>query len=146
MNIFALIILITLAVDFILSLASDILNLKHLSGDLPREFKDVYDKEKYARSQEYTRVNTRFGWLTSGFSLVVTLAFWFSGGFNFLDAIARNWNLHPIWTGLSYIGILIGIKTIISLPFSIYDTFVIEERFEFNKTTPTKFCCTLGII
>jgi len=143
MNIYTLIILITLGVDFILSLASDILNLKHLSGDLPQEFTDVYDQEKYARSQAYTRINTRFGWLTSGFSLVVTLTFWFSGGFNFLDTIARNWNLHPIWTGLSYIGILIGIKTLISLPFSIYDTFVIEERFGFNKTTPKIFVLDL---
>jgi STE24 endopeptidase len=122
---------------------ADLFNLKALSGELPEEFKEVYDAEAYRKSQDYTKVNTKFGFLTTGFSITLTLVFWFSGGFQFLDNIIRNWALHPIWTGLIYIGILMFIKTILSLPFSVYATFVIEERFGFNKTTPATFIIDL---
>ena len=119
------------------------MNLKTLKGDLPKEFEKVFDNEAYTKSQEYTRVNTRFGFITSTFSLAVILIFWFIGGFNSLDVWIRGWALHPIWTGLIYIGFLISFRTILSLPFSIYSTFVIEERFGFNKTTPLIFITDL---
>ncbi len=139
MNIFSIIILATLAVDFILNLVADLYNIKSLDKSLPGEFQGVYDEDTYQKSQEYTKVTTRFGILTSGFNLILLLVFWFAGGFNWLDQIVRGWELGTIWTGLAYIGILILAKTILSLPFSIYSTFVIEERFDFNKTTPKTF-------
>lgn len=143
MNIYSIIILTTLLVDTTISIISDLLNLKHLSGDLPEAFKDIYDEDRYAKSQEYTKVNTRFGFITSAFDLIVILAFWFLGGFNTLDQIVRAFELHPIWTGLIYISILILAKTLLSLPFGIYSTFVIEEKFGFNKTTPKTFILDL---
>lgn len=143
MNIFAIIILATLLVDFILNLVADIYNLKSLDKGLPDEFSDVYDEETYDKSQEYTKVRTRFGFLTSSFNLIVLLVFWFAGGFNWLDEIVRNWELGVLWTGLVYIGLLLLARSIISLPFSIYSTFVIEERFGFNKTTPKTFVLDL---
>ncbi len=87
----------------------------------------------------YTRVNTRFGFLTAGTSLAITLIFWFSGGFNYLDLVVRGFNLSEIWNGLIYIGTLLVLRGILSLPFSIYSTFVIEARFGFNKTTVRTF-------
>ncbi|WP_020404593.1 M48 family metallopeptidase [Gracilimonas tropica] len=143
MNIYAIIILATIAIDFILDLTSNYLNLKSLSKELPGEFEGVYDEDTYAKSQEYTKVRTKFGFLTGGFDLAVVLGFWFSGGFNWLDTIVRAWGFGELVTGLFYIGILILAKTIISLPFSIYSTFVIEERFGFNKTTPKTFVLDL---
>ena len=143
MNVYAIVILATLCLDFFLSLVSDILNLRHLSPELPGEFQDVFDGEKYQKSQKYTRVNTRFGWITSTFSLILTLLFWFLGGFNSLDTLIRSWQLHPIWNGLLFVGILTVARSLISLPFSIYGTFVIEERFGFNKTTPGTFILDL---
>jgi STE24 endopeptidase len=143
MNPYALIILFTLLFEFILGRISDLLNLGRLSGDLPDEFRDVYDAEKYRRAQAYTRVNTKFGWITSSFDLVVLLAFWFSGGFDRLDRLVRSWGAHPVLTGLAFIGILILLKALLSLPFSIYDTFVIEEKFGFNKTSPKTFILDL---
>ncbi len=139
MNIFAVIILSTLFFDFFLNLFADFLNLKNLSGELPEEFKDVYDRETYKKSQDYTRVNTIFGIFISCFNLTVILVFWFAGGFNFLDSVVRDWNFHPIWSGLTFIGILILLKTLLSLPFSIISTFLIEERFGFNKTTTSTY-------
>ena len=139
MNAYAVIILITIVFTYLLSLLTEILNLEALREELPGEFDSVYDAEKYKKSQEYTRVKTRFGFIISTFSIILTLAFWFAGGFNFLDQIILQWNLHAILTGLVYIGILVLVKTFLSLPFSIYSTFVIEERFGFNKTTPATF-------
>ena len=139
MNIYAVIILVTMLVSYFLGLVTNLLNLKHLSVELPAEFKGTYDEDAYRNSQLYTRVYTRFGFLTSTLSLMITLVFWFSGGFNFLDQIVRAWDLGRIGNGLVYIGILVILKSIISLPFSIYTTFVIEERFGFNKTTPKTF-------
>jgi STE24 endopeptidase len=139
MNIFTIIILAAILIDFTLGIISNRLNLKALSKDLPDEFEDVYDEETYAKSQEYTRVNTTFGFITGSFDLLLLLAFWFAGGFNILDQWARGFDFGVIGTGLIFIGVLIIAKTIISLPFNIYSTFVIEERFGFNKTDAKTF-------
>lgn len=143
MNIFGIIILATLGIDFILNLVADYYNLQSLDKGLPDEFSDVYDEETYDKSQEYTKVRTKFGILTSVFDLILLLVFWFAGGFNWLDQLVRGWHLGVIWTGLVYIGILILAKSILSLPFSLYSTFVIEERFGFNKTTVKTFVLDL---
>ncbi|WP_018127433.1 M48 family metallopeptidase [Balneola vulgaris] len=143
MNIYAVIILLAIAVDFFLDLISNFLNLKSLSKTLPDEFDGVYDEETYAKSQEYTKVNTRFGFITGAFDLAILLGFWFSGGFNVLDQWVRGFGFGELITGLCFMGVLMVAKMIIGLPFSIYSTFVIEERFGFNKTTPKTFVVDL---
>lgn len=135
MNIYAIVILTALLAQYTLSLIANLLNLRALRPELPEEFVGVYDADAYRRSQEYARVQTNFGFITSTFDLLLTLCFWFAGGFNYLDKIVRGWELGTVWTGVAYIGILLLAQTIISLPFSIYHTFVIEERFGFNRTT-----------
>lgn len=139
MNIFGVIILAALLLDYVLNLVADTLNLKHLKKELPEEFSDVYDKEEYQRSQEYTKERTRFGFVNSTFGIAVILFFWFAGGFNWLDHFVRDFGFGELVSGLIYIGLLVFAQTIISLPFSIYSTFVIEERYGFNKTTPGTF-------
>lgn len=143
MNVYGIIILSTLLFSFILSIITELLNLRALRDELPDEFAGVYDAEKYKKSQEYTRVKTKFEFVSAAFGMAITLIFWFAGGFNYLDHIVRGWQLHPILSGLAYIGILVFARSIISLPFSIYATFVIEERFGFNKTTPHVFVMDL---
>jgi STE24 endopeptidase len=143
MNVYAVIILSTLLLDYALNLVADCCNLRALRHELPPEFADVYDAAAYRKSQEYTRVQTRFGILTSTCMLAVTLVFWFAGGFQALDVWVRSWHLGLIWTGLAYIGLLVLGKGLLSLPFTLYDTFVIETRFGFNKTTLTTFCTDL---
>ena len=135
MNFIAIIILLFIIIDFILNWSADILNLRHLRDEVPEIFQDVYDAERYQKSQEYLKVNTRFGWIASAFDLLVLLVFWFGKGFPFLDHWVRSWNQGPVITGLIFMSVLIIFKMILSLPFGIYNTFVIEERFGFNKTT-----------
>lgn len=139
MNIFTIIILAAIAIDFVFDIVSNRLNLKALTKNLPGEFEGVYDEETYAKSQEYTRVNTKFGFVTGTFDLILLLVFWFAGGFNWLDQWARSFDFGVIGTGLIFIGALLIGKMLLSLPFSLYSTFVIEERFGFNKTTPGTF-------
>ncbi len=139
MNIYAVIILATLLITTALEVWADLLNLRALSPKLPDEFRDVYDEKEYARSQEYTRVRTRFGFVSGAFDLAVMLVFWFAGGFNWLDLQLRALELGTIWTGLLYIGALTAGMGLLTLPFSVYSTFVIEERFGFNRTTVKTF-------
>jgi STE24 endopeptidase len=135
MNPVVVIILGAMGLDFILNLIADGLNLKHLQGELPKAFEGVYDPQRYRRSQQYLKVNTRFGWVTSTFNLLVILIFWFAKGFPLLDKWVRSFELGPILEGLLYIGTLMLLKSFLALPFSVYATFVIEERFGFNQTT-----------
>lgn len=139
MNTYGILILCAMVGKYVLDLAADILNLSAMNSSVPKEFEDVYDAEKYHASQEYTRVNTRFGVVTATVNLIITLVFWFAGGFNALDGLVRGWNLPLIMSGVAYIGILVFLWTVISLPFTLYDTFVIEERFGFNTTTILTF-------
>ena len=143
MNAIAFIILGALLADLILNLLADGLNLKNLRTELPKSFEDIYDAERYQQSQQYLRVQTRFGWFASVFNLIVLLVFWFAKGFALLDAWVRAFELGPIYSGLIYIGILLLFKGLLSLPFSIYSTFVIEARFGFNKTTPATYMLDL---
>lgn len=135
LNLYFYIILITILLDFTLNLISDRLNLKAMRDEIPETFKDVYPEDEYRKSQQYTRETTRFGLISSTFSLFITLGFWFAGGFNFLDTFIRSFGWTEIPTGLVFISLLLLLKMIIGLPFSWYGTFVIEEKFGFNKTT-----------
>lgn len=139
MNAIALIILGAIIIDFVLNGVADYLNLKMLRSDLPDAFQGVYDPDRYRRSQQYLRVNTRFGWVTGTFNVIVILVFWFGKGFPMLDEWVRSFNYGPVLAGLIYMGILISVKALLSLPFSVYATFVIEERFGFNQTTWSTF-------
>ena len=139
MNIYLLIILSALIGEFLLRTLVRVLNLKALDPGLPNEFQGYYDEEKYARSQEYTRVNTRFAFFTTSFDLIVILVFILFGGFNFVDQIIRGFGLSTLPSGLAFFGILFFASDLISTPFSLYQNFVIEENFGFNKMTLKTF-------
>ncbi|MBN2333743.1 MAG: M48 family metallopeptidase [Deltaproteobacteria bacterium] len=139
MNIYGFIILSALLAEYTLQLAADQLNLKALRHEVPEQFQDVFPADRYRHAQDYLRATTRLGRLTATISLMVTLVFWFSGGFNHLDLLVRSWQLPPLPSGLCYIGLLLLLKLLLGLPFSFYSTFVIEARFGFNKTTMATF-------
>ena len=128
-------IVISFAVDQFL----DWLNAKHFDDPIPKELADVYDAETYRKSQEYKKVNAKFSTLTSSFMLVVTLLFFFLDGFAFVDQIARSISDNEIIVGLIFFGIIMLGSDILTTPFSYYKTFVIEEHFSFNKSTPKIF-------
>ncbi len=139
MNPYLIFILSVLVLGFLLNLTVAILELRSLKLELPPEFSDIYSHEKYRQSQEYTRETTRFSQTHDTLLLIVTIAFILFGGFNKIDVLARSVEMNPIVTGLLFTGILMLLSSLLELPFSLYSTFVIEERFGFNKTTIKTF-------
>ena len=128
-----------LIVQFAIETLLDYLNARRFGAALPEEVKQLYDAEAYAQSQAYKKVNYRFGLWSSSFSLAITLAFLVFGGFGWVDALAAEVSPHPLIRALVFFGILTLGSELAGLPFSYYHTFVIEERFGFNKTTPALF-------
>ena len=139
MNLYLIIILVILIGKYLLNIIIEHFNIKNLNPELPEEFKDYYDKIKYKKSQQYTKEISKFGLIHSTISISTIIPFIIFGGFNFFDKIVRNYNFSEIITGIIYIFILILLSKIIEIPFSIYNTFVIEEKYGFNKTTVKTF-------
>ncbi len=125
--------------DFFLGKGLSLLNLKRMTPELPVELKGIYDEEKYARSQQYQKANIRFSFVSDSFSLMVFLVVLFSGGFAWLDNWVRALTENGYLQSLLFFGVLGLVMDIISIPFQLYDTFVIEEKFGFNKTTLKTF-------
>jgi len=139
MNAYAVLIASAVLAEFVLHLLADRLNLRALAPELPDEFDGVYEADRYQKSQEYTRARTHYKLIPGLFDLVSFLGFWGLGGFHWLDESVRALEWGPTRTGLAFIGSLMLVRMITSLPFKYYSTFVIEERFGFNKTTRRTF-------
>jgi STE24 endopeptidase len=133
-------ILITiLLIKFVIDSVLNHLNAKHFNDTLPNDVSDVYEINEYQQSQSYKKTNHNFSKITSLFSLITTLLFFFFNGFSIVDEIARGFSNNIIIITLIFFGIIIIGSDIISIPFSLYKTFVIEEKFGFNKSTKKLF-------
>ncbi len=134
-----IIILVILVLEYLTTRILDYLNSTWRGKELPEELQGIYDEEKYKKSQEYGKVNSRFAFVSGTFHFILVVLILVFGGFAYLDDWARSFTQDPVWTALIFFGILFFLSDIISLPFSWYGTFVIEEKFGFNKTTPKTF-------
>lgn len=134
MNIWTVVILAAAVFQISLETWAEVLNLRHLSGKIPGPFQGVYDPARYEASQAYLRANTHLEWTARGLGFAALLAFWFGSGFDFIDLLLRRLQWGPVACGLLYVGLLALAMSILSLPFDLYRTFGIEERFGFNKT------------
>jgi len=126
-------------INFIVDTILDSLNAKHYNDPIPAELSDVYDKEEYQKSQRYNKENHRFSTITSLVSIIATLAFFFFDGFAIIDEWARTYANNNIIIALIFFGIIMFASDILGTPFSYYHTFVIEEKYGFNKTTKKTF-------
>ena len=128
-----------LVLDFVIDKYIDHLNAKHFNDEIPNELKDVYNEEEYFKSQAYKKENYRFSLVTSTFSMIITLCFFIFKGFAWADGFARSFSDNEISVALIFFGIIMIGSDILNTPFSYYHTFVIEEKFGFNKTTKRLF-------
>jgi len=128
-----------LTISFIIDKILDVLNSKHFDDEIPEKLADVYDESVYKKSQAYKKTNAKFSNLTSTFSIVLTLSFFFADGFRYIDDFARSFTNHPILVALIFFGLIILGSDLLTTPFSYYKTFVIEEKFGFNKSTKKIF-------
>lgn len=128
-----------IVINFVKDKILNAINAKHFDDDIPKELRDVYDTDEYSKSQHYKTTNYKFGIWASLFSIILTLAFLFFDGFEYIDNLARSYSDKPIIIALIFFGIIMIASDIITTPFAYYKTFVIEEQFGFNKTTRTTF-------
>jgi len=124
-----------LIVEYLLSTISSVLNMNSITSTIPDGFQEFYDDKKYSKSQEYLKDKTKLGLYSSTFSLILTLIVIHFGLFGFLDEFVRSNSTHYIISGLLFFGILFLINDILNIPFSLYSTFVVEEKYGFNKTS-----------
>lgn len=134
-----LIIIGILIFEFLLDRSLSYLNYTWYSKPIPKEVVDVYDTKEYQRSQEYKKINFCFGAISATVSIIATLLFLFLDGFAIVDGWARSLANHEILVTIIFFGIIAIAGELISLPFSYFGTFVIEEKFGFNKTTKKLF-------
>lgn len=137
-TIFFILILI-IVVKYLFDTFLDTLNAKHFKDKLPIELKNIYDKNEYEKSQNYKKVNYKFGILTSTFSVLLTLLFFFLDGFVFVNDLVSEFTSNQILITILFFGVILLGSDLLSLPFSYYKTFVVEEKFGFNKTNRKTF-------
>jgi len=134
-----IVILVIIVADFLIDRYVDYLNTTRWSDRLPNEVKGIYDENKYAQQQAYQRENHRFGLLTSTFNFALILGMLLFFGFAWLNSLVFGWTASPVLASLLFFGILMMAAEVVNLPFSWYDTFVIEEKYGFNQSSVGTF-------
>lgn len=135
-----LIVILTITVlSYLFDQWLDYINLRAQRPEIPKEVEGFYDRDKYLKSLAYHRETTRFGFITSAFGFLLTLLMLIFHGFGWLDSILRPIIDNEIILALAFFGILMLASDILTIPFQLYSTFVIEEKYGFNKTTVKTF-------
>ena len=133
------IILVISIVSYVFDQTLDYINLKALRKDIPAEIEAFYNKEKYKKSLDYQGDQTGFSFISSAFGFLLSLAMLVFGGFGWIDNLLRPFIHHEILLALAFFGVILIASDVLTLPFRWYATFVIEEKFGFNKTTVRTF-------
>jgi STE24 endopeptidase len=133
------IILVIVSVGYVFDQALDYLNLKSQRLDIPADIASFYDRDKYLKSLAYHRELTRFSFLTSAVGFLGSVIMLACGGFGWLDSLLRPHIPSGIFLALVFFGVLMIASDILTLPFQWYSTFVIEQKYGFNKTTVKTF-------
>lgn len=126
-------------IDFAIGLWLTALTVKASRWPVPKVLEGLYDEDAYRKQQAYSREKRRLGFITSSLAMVLSLAFFAFGGFAWLDSVVRGMSGNDIVRAVLFFGFFFVVEFILSIPFSIYSTFSIEQRYGFNKTTPKLF-------
>ena len=124
--------------NYLFSNILDYLNHKNWKDDIPNELKGFYKKEKYKKAKDYSVSKNKIGFLSNTLSFALVFSLLFFNGYGLINELVSSFETNFIKSGLFFL-ILFLLNTLISLPFSYYNTFVIEEKFGFNKTTKITF-------
>jgi STE24 endopeptidase len=143
MNSYTLVILFVIVIVYLVGTTADLLNIKNISNNIPPEFDEYFDREKYSKAQKYLKANTKFSIISSTFFLAAQAVFIVSRGFNYANKIAVSFGFGTVLTGLIFAGIIFFVFEILKIPFSVYSVFVIEEKFGFNKMNVKTFISDL---
>lgn len=125
--------------DFLVENFLEWLNSQKQPAHLPNQFADIYTEEEYQKSKAYKKVNSTFSLISNSVSFILTLVFLITGAFGYLSEVLEVYFQNPIWHALAFFAVVTIASSILGLPFSLYQTFIIEEKFGFNKTTKKLF-------
>ena len=132
-------ILLITTISYLFDQVLDYINLKAQRTDIPKEIELFYEKGKYLKSLAYHKELTYFSFLTSAVSFLLSFAMLYFGGFGWLDTLLRLSIHNEIILALVFFGVLMLASDILTIPFQLHNTFVIEEKYGFNKTTAKTF-------
>ena len=134
--------------NFLFSNILDYINHKNWKDKIPPELKDFYDKEKYKKAKLYSISKSKIGLLSSIISFLFVISLLVFNGYGFLNQLVYSDSLNlflPFEINSSFARsgvfflILFILNSLISIPFSYYNTFIIEEKYGFNKTSKSTF-------
>lgn len=138
-NIIFFLILVIPVSGFIIERYLDHLNAKMWSDTIPEKLKGICDEDEYRKTQHYQKDNDRLSFWTSFFNLIIILIMIIAGGFVLIDNLARSFTINLVVISLVFFGIIGFASDLINIPFSFYDTFVIEKKYGFNTMTVRTF-------
>ena len=138
MNTFTQLFLIALAGSLLLRfwLASrQLIHVKKHRDTVPDSFAGKVPLEDHHKAADYTMTNTRIGMVALAYDSLLLLGWTLGGGLEWLDNSWRAENFSPVITGIGVMLSAMVLMSLLDLPFSLYHTFVVEERFGFNRST-----------
>ena len=142
MNTFTLVFVIALAAGTLLKWWLARRQLKSVAGHrdrVPEAFSESISLETHQHAADYTAVKTRMGMLETGVAALLLLVWTLGGGVDFLNGAWEASGLSPLLAGTGLLLSAFLVLGLLETPFDVYRTFVIEERFGFNCTTPRLF-------
>jgi STE24 endopeptidase len=132
-------IIIIIVFNFVLGKFLDILNRRTWSKKLPVALKNYYDDDKYQKAMHYNFDNERLSMISSSLSFVLILLLLFTRSFGHMNSFLAVYFSNPVVLALVFFAILYFASDLLSVPFDIYGTFVIEEKYGFNKSSVKTF-------
>ena len=125
--------------SFIFEQILEYFNFKNLSSTQPPEAENIYDNDNYLNQYHYQTTNYKFGLFEGSLGFILSVSMLLFYGFAYVDSLAREFVTDERLVILVFFGLMFFAFDFLSLPFNIYETFVIESKFGFNKTTPKIF-------
>ena len=125
--------------NYLFSTVLDFINAKNWRTEIPPIMKDYYNKEKYVKAKNYSKEKGRVSLISSTISSSITILFLASGGYGWLNNTISNYYEIPFLKSGFFFLTLFILSDVISIPFSCFNTFVIEEKYGFNKMTVKTF-------
>lgn len=125
--------------NYLFSTVLDFINGKNWRTEIPPVMKDFYPEDKYVKAKNYSKEKGKVSLISSTLSTLITLLFLVFDGYGWLDNfISLYYDIPFLKSGIFFL-VLFILSDFISIPFSCYNTFVIEEKYGFNKTTVKTF-------
>ena len=125
--------------NYLFSTVLDFINSKNWKTEVPPVMKDFYDEDKYLKAKNYSKEKGKVSLISNTLSTLITLFFLIFEGYGWLDNfISLYYDIPFLKSGIFFL-VLFILSDFISIPFSCYNTFVIEEKYGFNKTTVKTF-------